>query len=130
MLVGVSVHLDPVRLGDVVARVGEPQGEFAVIGQQQQPGRLIIEASDRKYALPQPAHDVGNAGAPIRIIERRHDADRLVQRQIDVRLRGRDPLAVDGDEVGKRIGASAQFGDDATVDGNPPLANQLFGRAA
>ena len=37
----------PVGLGDPVAGVGEPVGELAVVGQQQQPGRVGVEAADR-----------------------------------------------------------------------------------
>ena len=43
-------QLDPVGLRHLIAGVGEPVGQLAVVGQQQQPGRVGVESADRVEA--------------------------------------------------------------------------------
>ncbi len=78
--------LHPVGLRHFVARVGEAVGQLAVVGEQQQAGRVGVEPADRveaRLALDQADHRRPRSG----LLRGRDDAGRLVDRPDLTRLR-------------------------------------------
>ena len=49
-----AFHLHPIGLGLLVARIGQPMGEAAVVGQQQQPFAVVVETAGRVHVRRQP----------------------------------------------------------------------------
>ena len=85
-----------VGLRHLVARVREAVRELAVVRQQDQAGRLGVEAADRIEAALG-GHEVDDGSAAVRVARGRDDAGRLVQRVDDARLGALDRLAVERD---------------------------------
>ena len=50
--------------------MGEPRGEVAVVGEQQQPFAVVVEAADRVDVLAHAAEQVDHRAAPLRIRSR------------------------------------------------------------
>ena len=69
----------PVGARDPVARVGEPVGELAVVGEQDQPGRVGVEAADRVEAALG-VDQLDHRPAAARLARGRDDPGRLVER--------------------------------------------------
>ena len=111
------VDRDDVFLLVLVLAAQDLVDDVAVVGQQDQPFGVLVEPADRKDALAGSSRSramlpatcaLGGAG----------DADRLVERDVDVLLRAADRLAVDADDVACRD-LRAERRDDA-VDGDAP----------
>ena len=77
----VALDLGDVDLVDLVARVGEPVGELAVVRQQQRAGRVGVEAADRDDAR-RVADEADDGRAAPRVARGRDDARRLVQQHV------------------------------------------------
>jgi hypothetical protein len=112
-----------------VARVRQPRREISVVGEQQQPFRVVIEATDRIDVLRHSREQVHHRGPPLRIRARRHIPARLVQQNVTLALRGADATPVHANVVAVRVGLGAQLTDGRPVDGDPPLEHQLLGGA-
>ncbi len=87
-----------VGLVDLEARVREPVGQLAVVGEQDQPGGVDVEPADRVQALGL-GHQRDDGRTPLRVARGRDDAGRLVERVHDPLVDGRDRPAVDRDRV-------------------------------
>jgi hypothetical protein len=121
--------------------VREPEGEVAVIGEQEQAGGVGIEPPYRVNAQPllrQPsARQQGQHGGPaLRVFHGGDDAQRLVQRDVDelldlpplgIRLEG---LAIHRYRVHCGVGTHAHLLDHLAVDGDAARRYQLLGGAA
>ena len=70
---------------DLVARVAEAVRQLAVVGQQDQPGHVGVQAPDRVQARVG-GHELGDRRAALGVARRRDDARRLVERVDDARL--------------------------------------------
>jgi hypothetical protein len=118
-----TLHLDLVDLLDAVARVGEPVREEPVVRQEQEPGRVGVEAADRHDARLT-RHEVDDRRPALRVASRRDDAGRLVEQEVRERL-PLDLHAVDGDDVS---GADdrAELARPA-VHRHPPGPDELVG---
>ena len=79
------LHPRPVDLPDPVARMGEQLGELAVVGEQDQPGAVRVEAPDRVEPPPR-AHELDHGRPPVRVARGRDHAGRLVERMDLARL--------------------------------------------
>jgi len=123
-LVRHALDLGVVLAQHAVSRVRHAQRQLAVVGEQDQPFRVEVEAADGKHAFRDPRpHEVQHGRPALRIARRRDAADRLVQEQVAQRLRGLDALAVDLDGVGGRVGLVAERGGPP-VDRHPALADE------
>ena len=72
-----ALDLGQVLLLDAEDGMGEPVGELAVVGEQQQPLGVGVEAADREDpGLGR--HQVDHGRPALRVVGRRHDAGRLV----------------------------------------------------
>jgi hypothetical protein len=121
--------------------VCQPEGEVAVVGEQEQAGGVGIEPPHRVDAQPllreSRARQQGQHGGPaLRVFHGRDDAQRLVQRDVDellylptlgARLEG---LAIYRYRVHRGVGAHAHLFDHLAVDGHAARRYQLLGGAA
>ena len=65
--VGDAAHARVVLALDLVARVHQARGELAVVGEQQQAFRVVVEAADRVHVLPHAAQQVEDRRPSLRI---------------------------------------------------------------
>ena len=101
-------------------------GEVAVVGEQEHPACLEVEATDGEHAKGELLDVVSDRWTSLRIAEGGDDASGFVEADID-RVFGDDPFAVDFDAILLGIGASSQLRDDATVDTDTTGGDELFG---
>jgi len=128
-LVDSAVHTGAVAARPAIGRQFELSGEAAIVGQQQQTFREVVEAAhgdDPRHALGQRVED---GAASLGIARRHHLARRLVIAPHARAVGGGQGLAVDLDD--------AFFGDDAgrglqhlAVDLDATLRDPAFGIAA
>jgi hypothetical protein len=118
--------LGEVRLGDLVARVGEPVREFAVVGEEHQAFGVVVEPADVEEPFGAVAEVIGDRGAAAVVRHGGQHLPRLVERQVHDVLADRNSLAVDADDLGLRVDAGAEPADDLPVDLDPPLADELL----
>ena len=121
---GNARHLNEVFLLDTIPRVGEEVGQFAVVGDEDQPFAHPVEPADGKQPLF-PRHEVDDARPAVGIEVRGYHADRLGE-HVDDPLRVGQPLAVDADLLAERIDAGAELRDHLTVDLDPPGRDQFL----
>src|SRR6478752_7334250 len=122
-----ALHLGDIRARDLVARVHQPVGELAVVGEQDQPRRVRVEPADR--VQPDAAvHQVGDHGAPMRVLHSRDDAGGLVDHVDDVLGLERDGLPVDLDLVALPH-VARRVEHDLPADRDAALAHDALGRA-
>jgi hypothetical protein len=128
--IGLAIEHDAVRLGMAIARVRQPLGQIAVVGQHHQAFAVCIEAADRKQ-MPLTGQIIEDRPAVVVLVRlggRKHVAG-LVQRHHDTRLVEAQPHIIDLDDIGFGVGFIAQFGDLA-VDAHTALFDQRLGAAA
>ena len=125
-------HAEDARLvnaDDAMAWVRQPRRQVAVIGEQQQPLRLVIEAAHRVDVLADTAQQIDDRRPPLRIGSGRHIPARLVQQQVAVVLDDLHTAAIDADVVpsGIRLRPKLEGGD--AVHAHASLAHHLLRRA-
>lgn len=117
-----------VLLLDAESRMCHPESNVAVVRQEQQAGRVAIEAADRN----DPLGDIDQVedGATTPLVARRRDvAIGLVEQDVAPPL-VLQRLPIDPDILALRVDLNAQLGDDLAVDGHPALTDQVFRLAA
>jgi hypothetical protein len=107
----------------------EHVGEFAVVGEDEQPGGLRIETADIEQPLLELRDVALQVRAPALVLQGTHDADRLVEHEVAARGVELDGGAVNGDAVG-RHDPSAEFRHDLAVDLDPACRDEVLGDAA
>ena len=114
-------------------------GELAVVGQQEQPLGLGVEASDVHQAqrvgqlgvLGQVVASVlGHGGSALRVLHGGDDPCRLVEHEGDELGVGEDSAAVDADLLGQRVHSDACLGDGDAVDADAAVGDELLAGAA
>jgi len=123
-----GVGQDVVLLGQFVARVHDPVGEFAVVGQQQQPLGVPVEPANWEQALPG-LNQVHDRPTLALVLHRRDVAAGLVEQDGAQALWAEDP-AIDLDLIGRGVDPGAKLGDRRAIDEHPPAGDQFFGRPA
>lgn len=126
-----AVNQDAVLLVDRKPRMRQAVCKVAIVGQQQQPFTVGVEAPHGKDAHVV-WYQIDNRRTVMRVARGRNDADGLMEHQVAMRLSRRrhvDNLAVHGDHVRVGIRARSELPHDAPIDGNAPLQDQILGRA-
>jgi hypothetical protein len=131
LAVDAAAQLDQVGLGDAVARVRHAVAEVAVVGEQDQAGRILVEPTDGVDAPALGIVDqIDRARARLAPIVGAQHAARLVQQVVAVaRGLGLEHHAVDLDALGARIDLGAELGHDALVDRHLAGGDQLVALA-
>src|SRR5262245_56503763 len=108
--------------------MGNPPGQFTVVGQKQKSGGIKIQPPHWKHSLPisQLLDELGQVGTLLRIVESGDHTRRLMEREIERRARELDSLAVNLDAVFRRVGLGTQLANDRAVDGYSSLENPSF----
>jgi hypothetical protein len=125
LLVGLPGDQDAVDLLDAIARVCQAIGEVAVVGQQDQPGAVLVQSADREDALSDSGKQIDHPGTPRRIGVGRDVASRLVDGEVNQSFLA-NRLTIDGDLVAIGIHPGSEFPSDLTVDGHPSLKDQFL----
>jgi len=128
-LVGHAAHPRVVLALDLVARVQQSRCQLAVVGEQQQAFRVVVEPAHRVDVLPDLGQQVEHRRPALRVLPRRHVAARLVEEEIPVARRHAHALAVDADVVVRRIGPRAELEDGDPVHRHAAVEDQRFRRA-
>ena len=114
-------------------------GELAVVGQQEQPLGLGVEAADMHQAqrvgqlgvLGQVVASIlGHGGAALRVLHGGDDPCRLVEHEGDELGVGEDSAAVNADLLGQRVHPHACLGDGNAVDADAAVGDELLAGAA
>ena len=115
---------------DTVARVRESRRQLAIIGQQQQAFRVVVEASDRVDVVAHSRQKIQNGPPPLGIGSRRDVAGCFVQEDV-ARLRDAlDSPPVDANLVFPGIDLDPHRQDRLAVDSHASVGNELLRRAA
>ncbi len=127
--VGRAIHVDQIRLGVSEARVRDFLREFAIIGQHDEPFTVGVQAPDREQALLPPDH-VDDRFAVVGAVGfvRHQNVARFVHCEIQRALVEFQLLAIQFNDIGRRVGFLTQLGNHA-VDANAPPLDILFGGA-
>jgi hypothetical protein len=128
-LVRYAAHAGVVFALDLVARVQQARGEVAVVGQQQQALRVVVEAAHRVDVLVHLRQQVEDRRPLLGILPGRHVAARLVEQDVTVARGDPHALAVDAYVVARRFGPRAQFEDGDAVHRHPAVQDQRFSGA-
>ena len=104
--------------------MGQPVGQVAVVGQQQEAFAVGVEAADREHSRVRGDH-VDDRRAAVGVSRSGDDPGRLVQQVMDEAGLGADRRAVDLDAVGRGVDPAPQFRDLA-VDGDPALGDEIL----
>lgn len=124
-----TLDLDQIGFRNMVAWMEQGLGQIAVIGQQHEPLAVEIQPSDRKHAHRDSVQEILHGRATLRIVQGGHDVLRLVEDEIDIRLRRPQMLAVDLDVVPVRIDLGAELLHHAAVDRHAAGRDQLLSLA-
>lgn len=102
VLTDLTANENMVDLGDMGRWMGEPVGEFPVIGEKQEPLGIVIQASDREQALAGDTwrQEIEDRGPSLGVGGRGHGLHRLVEKEIDVLfLRGKSHFLAVYDDI-------------------------------
>ena len=121
-------HVGQVFLLDAERRMGEPVGEIAVVGEDQQTLGHQVEATDRKDARLG-GNEAGDGRPSLRVVRGGDHPGGLVEEVVNEIGPHAHDHAVDLDHCQGRIHARPQPGHRA-VDPHPPVRDQLLAGAA
>ena len=109
--------------------MGELQGEFTLVGEQQGPPAFGIQPPDGMEAAAQlPRQQIEHDRPSLGVLAAADHPTRFVQQQQAWWIVGRQGGAVDGDAVKPGLSTVAQLGN-AVIDLHAPCSEQLFGMA-
>jgi hypothetical protein len=124
---------DRVLALDPVARMEDTIGPRTVVGQDEQPFRILVEPADRVEARALREHrrrdHVQDGLRGVAITDGGRDAARLVQEQVFGRGGRADDPTVDGDDRLVRIDLHPELGR-LSIDGHSPVGDQDLARPA
>ena len=119
-----TAHLGTIDPRDLERRVGQPVGQLAVVGQQDQARRVRVEPPHRIEPLA--AGDERDDRRPsLRVLGRAHVARGLVERVDDVLALQGGHAAVDRDVVALPH-VARRIADDLAADGDAPGEHELL----
>src|SRR4051812_18334347 len=117
-----------VFLLDLVARMGEPLGEVAVVGEKKKTFGLGIQPPDVEQPRQMRREQIENRIARVRILSGRNESGRLMQHDVET-LFPVDHFAVDLDVVAVAW-LNAKIGADAAVNRDATGGNELVAMPA
>lgn len=120
----IAVEKDLVFLLQLISRMRDPVGQFAVIRQQQQTGCRSIQPADRNNALRY-INQIKHRSASALILRSRNVSGRLVQENVSLALVPHR-LAVDSNRLRIRIDPKPERAHDFTIDRDTPVDDHLF----
>jgi len=126
---GNSRDLHAVDFLDAEPGVGEAVGQFAVVGDQQQPLAVFIEATDGEQPLGRLGKEVNHPGPTLGVAVGAEHPGRLVD-QIVRPAMDAESLAIEPDILCVGIDAGPQFRDGLAIHGHPARGDVLFAAAA
>jgi hypothetical protein len=130
--VGLTQQAGIIDALEFVPRMADALGKIAIIREQQQPFRVVVEPADRIEVAfhPGSCEKVDDRLTPLRIRSRAHHATRLVHQEVASGgcLRA-DASAVDADVIVLGIGLGSELGHDLPVHFHAALAHQRLGGA-
>ena len=121
-----SRHIRLVGPFHLMARVSQPRGQVAVVGEEQQPFTVVIQPADWIDVLTHTLEEIEDGLTPLRIRSGRDHARRFVQQDVSMALRRAETPAVDPDVVCSRIGLHPHLADRLAVDRNASLVDELL----
>ena len=128
--VGHAQHARFIDTRDGVPRMREARGQFAVVGQDQQPLGVEVETADGVDVVADVGDQVDHRRALVRVRPGGHVAGRLVEQDVPMPFGDLDAAAVHADVVPPGIGFRAQFTHRGAVDGDSAVEHQLLTRAS
>src|SRR5690606_6308121 len=117
-----------VGLGHLVGGVGEPVGELAVVGEQEEALGLLVEPAHVEEPLGPVGDVLGQVGAALLVLHRRDDTGRLVQGEGHLGLVELEPDTVDVDDGGGRVDPGAEL-DHPAVHRDTAVDDELLAGA-
>jgi hypothetical protein len=129
VVAGHAAHPGVVLAFHLVARVQQAGREVAVVGQQQQALRVVVETAHRVDVLAHVRQQVEDGRPLLGVLPGRHVAARLVEQDVPVARGDADTLAVHADVVVRRVGPRAEFPDGHAVDRHAAVQDKRFGGA-
>ncbi len=100
-------------------------GQLAVVGDQQQAFRFLVEPADCENPFAKLREQVDDARTSRRIVIRADNSSRLVERKVDLALQ-LNLFAVEFNLLGIRIGTERDVGDDLAIDADSARRDVLF----
>ena len=127
---GLAGDFDQVSFFHAGGGFGEPVGQFAVVGDDEQPLAHVVEAANGVEALLHLLEELHHRGPALGVFDRGDKAAGLVEDEVAMALGALQQLAVDADVVAAGVGFGAQHGDDFAVDLDAALLDHRLGAAA
>ena len=128
LAVGLAGHLDQIGLLDAEARMHEPIGQVAVVGQQQQALAVLVEPADGVDALADVRHQIDGPRPAAGIVVGAEVAARLVDQPVD-ELLAVQRLAIHAHGIAG-FDLRAQLADDAAIRPRPGRGRSVPRNAA
>ncbi len=124
-----ALHLRPVRLGDMVARMRELEQEVAVVGQEDQPLAVGVETPHGpQHRLAADVHQVRHQPPGVGVRARRNHAARLVEREVVATPGRAHEAAVELDLVRFEVHLRPLLRHDLAVNADSALCDPLLAR--
>ena len=92
---------------DAVARVRQVEGQRSVVGQQQKPFGIEIEAPDRVKPDAELRDEIEHARSSARVLASGEEASGLVEEHVPLRLGAREGPPIHLDSIAIGVGAAA-----------------------
>ena len=121
-----SFHLHVIGLLDMFPVPEQFGGEIAIVGEQDDAGRRVLEIADRIDARGKAAQGISQRLAAFWIGHRSDDFGRFVKRQVNQLLGRGDDFPGGFDTVGCEVGFRAELGHHAPVHTHLPARNELL----
>jgi hypothetical protein len=123
--VGHRIQQRPVLFFYFEARVRQLMCQFAIVGQQDQPFAIGVQATDRKQAGLR-FHQFNHGGPTVGILYRRDNANGFVEQYVGTLGGLTDLCAIHRNHINIRVNPRTLFLHHTAIDGNATVGNQLF----
>ena len=105
-------------------------GQLSVVGEEEQPLRIVVEPAHGKDAWPGPRKQIDDDRTALRIGPARDVATRLVEKDVRACLGALEGPAIEGDPVDVGIRLGARLAAHVAVDGDAPRGQDRFSAPA
>jgi hypothetical protein len=101
---------------DLVARMGKFCGKLAIIGEEDQPLRVVVQTSDGVYVLTDINQQINDGWTALRVRPGRHISFGLVEQDVTVAFRRPYSPPIDADVVSGGVRFGSHFTNRPAVD--------------